>query len=139
MEEKMRILNMVSEGKISPEEAEKLMNALEAEKAPVSASSGIYENLENKFLYIQVDPKNGKSSDRVSVKVPFALVKAGLNISGLIPEEAHEKINESMGEKGFNFNFKDLNKENISDILKALEQFTVDIDTEDASVQVFCK
>jgi len=135
----MRILNMLSEGKISPDEAEKLLAALEAEMNPVQSPPPQTGALESKFLYVQVEPKDGKSSDRVSVKVPFGLVKAGLNIAGLIPEEAQEQINNSMGEKGFSFNLKDISKDNIDEILAALEQFTVDVDTEEATVQVYCK
>ena len=91
-EDKIRILTMLSEGKISPEEAEKLLNAVENQAAP-SGGSGktLLESMENKYLYVQVDPKEGKTSERVSVKVPFALLKAGLNIAGLIPQDAQGK------------------------------------------------
>ena len=137
MEEKMRILNMVSEGKITPEEAEKLLTALDTETQNHIPAETV--NLDEKFLYIKVEPKNGKSSDRVSVKVPFGLVKAGLNIAGLIPQDAQDKINSTMNEKGLNFNLKDINKDNIQEILTSLEQFTVDVDTEEAAIQVFCR
>ncbi|MBI9101467.1 MAG: hypothetical protein JEY99_03550 [Spirochaetales bacterium] len=144
MEEKMRILNMLSEGKISPDEAEKLLTALDVQMEQSKSAQDQNRSSQDvtpgqKFLYVQVEPKDGKSSDRVSVKVPFGLVKAGLNIAGLIPEEAQEQINTSMGEKGFSFNLKDISKDNIDEILAALEQFTVDVDTEEASVQVYCK
>jgi len=55
-EERMRILNLLAEGKISAEEAEKLLAASEkAVKAPnVKSAAG-------KYFYVQVDPKEGKS------------------------------------------------------------------------------
>lgn len=139
-EEKMRILNMLSEGKISPEEAEKLLNAIEDH----SKTSGndvrtVFDAIENKNLYVQIEPKDGKSSDRVSVKVPFGLLKAGLNIAGLIPQEAQEKINSSMNEKGIKFNLDDISPENVKEILTALEEFSVDIDTDDSTVKVYCR
>ena len=138
-DEKMRILNMLSEGKITPDEAEKLLSALEQTEAPQPAGSVLFESMENKNLYVQVEPKDGRSSDRVSVKVPFALLKAGLNIAGLIPQEAQDKINSEMSQKGMNFNLNDISPENIKEIMAALEEFTVDIDTEDSIVQVYCK
>ncbi|MGB4408224.1 MAG: hypothetical protein WBI82_15300 [Sphaerochaeta sp.] len=55
-----------------------------------------------------MDPKEGKSSERVSVKVPMAVVKAGLNISKLIPMEAQDKIHSSMQDSGIPFNFSDI-------------------------------
>ncbi len=139
MEEKMRILNMVSEGKITPEEAEKLLGALDSQITPGEPPTSLTGSLESKFLYVQVEPKEEGNSERVSVKVPFALLKAGLNITGLIPEEAQEKLNSSMQEKGLNFNWSDLNKDNIQELLSALEQLTVDVDSDDSTVKVYCK
>ena len=138
-DEKKRILTMLSEGKVSPEEAEKLLGALENQSAPAGGGSSLLDSMENKNLYVQVEPKEGKNSERVSVKVPFALLKAGLNIAGLIPKDAQDKINTSMNEKGMDFNFSDINPENIKEIMAALEEFSVDIDTEDSTIKVYCK
>ena len=130
---------MLSEGKITPEEAEKLLNAVDNQNYPSDSGRSLLESMENKNLYVQVEPKEGKTSERVSVKVPFALLKAGLNIAGLIPKDAQDKIHSSMNEKGFNFNLEDMNPENIREILAALEEFTVDVDTDDSKIQVYCK
>jgi hypothetical protein len=138
-EEKLRILKMLSEGKISPEDAEKLLNAVEDQAKPADSGSSLIGSMENKYLYVQIDPKEGKNSERVSVKVPLALLKAGLNIAGLIPKDAQEKIHSSMEEKGFSFDFSDMSPESIREIMAALEELTVDIDTDDATIQVFCK
>ena len=139
-EEKMRILNMLSEGKVTPEEAEKLLGAIENQNtAPEGNGVSLLDSMENKNLYVQVDPKDGKSSDKVSVKVPFALLKAGLNIAGLIPKEAQDKINSSMSEKGINFDINNIAPENIQELMTALEEFSVDIDTEESTVKVYCR
>jgi len=130
---------MLSEGKISPEEAEKLLNAIDDQAIPAGTGSSFLDSMDNKNLYVQVEPKDGKSSERVSVKVPFALLKAGLNIAGLIPKDAQDKINTSMTDKGINFNLDDISPDNIKEIMTALEEFTVDIDTDDSSIQVYCK
>ena len=130
---------MLSEGKISPEEAEKLLGAVEEKSAPSASNNAFMDSIENKNLYVQIEPKEGKDSERVSVKVPFALLKAGLNIAGLIPKDAQDKINSSMSDKGMNFSFSDINPENIREIMTALEEFSVDIDTEDNTVKVFCR
>jgi hypothetical protein len=44
-----------------------------------------------------------------------------------------------MEEKGFSFDFSDMSPESIREIMAALEELTVDIDTDDATIQVFCK
>lgn len=138
-DEKMRILNMLSEGKITPDEAEKLLAALDKQTAPEAGGNTLLNSMENKNLYVKVEPKEGKTSERVSIKVPFALLKAGLNIAGLIPPEAQDKINTSMSEKGMSFNLNDLAPENVKEIMTALEEFSVDIDTDDSLIQVYCR
>jgi len=138
-EEKMRILKMLSEGKITPEEAEKLLNAVETnEGEPVSGRS-LSESFENKYLYVLIEPNEGKSAERVSVKVPFALMKAGLNIAGLIPKDAQDKIQSSMNEKGINFDLGNINPANIQEIMTALEELTIDIEADDSTIKVYCK
>ncbi len=141
-EERLRILNMLSEGKLTPEEAEKLLNAVDTNKKideNQSVNQIIGNAFENKFLYVQVEPKEGKSSDRVSVKVPFALLKAGLNIAGLIPQEAQDKIESSMKENGVSFDLSNINPDNIQELMAALEELKVDVDSDDATIQVYCR
>ncbi|MBI9106251.1 MAG: hypothetical protein JEZ04_05850 [Spirochaetales bacterium] len=138
-EEKMRILKMLSEGKISPEEAEKLLNAVETGSDIPGSGKSLLSAMENKYLYVQVEPKEGKSAERVSVKVPFALMKAGLNIAGLIPKEAKDKINSSMQDKGIDFDLQNLDPANIQEIMTALEELTVDVDTDDSTIKVYCR
>ncbi len=140
-EDKMRILNMLSEGKITADEAEKLLGALESTQVPEpKAQNGrLSDILTDKFLYVQVEPKEGKGSDRVSVKVPLALLQTGLNIFGLIPKDAQDKINSSMKQNGMSFDLSTVNPENIKELMVILEEMKIDVDSEDATVQVYCR
>jgi len=72
------------------------------------------------------------------VKVPMALLKAGLNISKLIPSEAQDSIRESMQSKGIAFDFASLDGENIDEIFEALKEMSIDVETEETTVRVFC-
>ena len=135
-EERMRILRLLSEGKLTPDEAEKLLSEMEKQVVQPEAKPS---DGKGKYLYVQVEPKEGKSSERVSVKVPFALIKAGLNISKLIPMEAQDKIQESMHGSGFPFDFSSLDTQNMDEILEALEQMSVDVETDESTVKVYCR
>lgn len=134
-EQHTRILTMLSEGKITVEQAESLLAAVD-EHANIERSAPVTDQ---KFLYVEVEPKEGKASERVSVKIPFALLKAGLNIAGLIPADARTKIEQSMHEKGLSFDLNQLNSENLEELLTALELLKVDVDSDDATIQVFCR
>lgn len=139
-EERLRVLNMLAEGKLTAEEADKLLQVLEGEpKKEEAAQSKSKMDVKGKHLFVQVEPKAGKSSERVSVKVPLALVKAGLNITKLIPVEAQDKIQASMQESGIPFKLSDIDAQNFEDIIEALEQMSIDVDTDESTVKVFCK
>jgi len=135
-EERMRILRLLSEGKLSPEDADKLLAALEKQtvQTETKPSDG-----KGKYFYVLVEPKEGNSSEKVSVKVPFALIKAGLNISKLIPVEAQDKIQESMHGSGIPFDFSTLDTQNMQEIMEALEQMSIDVETDDSTVKVYCR
>ena len=77
-EERMKILQMLEEGKISPDEATTLLRALDGghRAAPGTPSpSG-----DNRYLRVQVtDLATGKA--KVNVTIPMGLVGAGLRIA----------------------------------------------------------
>ncbi|MBI5876158.1 MAG: hypothetical protein HZB53_00790 [Chloroflexi bacterium] len=76
-EERMQILNMIRDGKISPEEGAKLLSALEtSQKSETAANKSATQG---KFLRVRVtDMATGKT--RVNVNLPLALVNVGLKM-----------------------------------------------------------
>jgi len=87
MDEKKKILEMVKKGKISVDEAERLLNALgvdaERPKPAVKGISG--KNLKGK-LRIEIDSNDG---DKVRIAVPLKLASM---IKGMIPKQAAEQM-----------------------------------------------
>lgn len=134
----MKILTMVSEGKITAEEAEKLMSRLEEQNSdgPVLSKGSV-----PKYLYVRVDPKEGMKTEagKVRVRVPLTLVRAGMNIASLMPREVHEKIDGAISEKGLNFKISDMDDNNIDELLLALRELEVDVDTDNETIKVFCE
>jgi hypothetical protein len=73
-EERLKILKMVEDGKITAEEAAKLLKALSTPRASVTSSGRTA-----RWLRIRVtDTRTGKS--KALVQIPFSLVEAGLKI-----------------------------------------------------------
>ncbi|MDL1909631.1 DUF2089 domain-containing protein [Chloroflexi bacterium CFX6] len=76
VEERMKILKMIEEGKLSAEEGTKLLAALSAKRTP-PRPPGMPGGA--KWLRIRVtDTRTGRS--KASVQIPLALVDAGLKI-----------------------------------------------------------
>jgi len=97
-EERLKILKMIDEGKITAEEGARLLSALSEVRKPqrraaVRASAG-----GARFLRVRVtDMKTGKA--KATVNLPLGLVDAGLNIAsqyapGIAFDELIEAINE---------------------------------------------
>jgi len=134
-EDRVRILNMLAEGKITAEEAERLLDALESrtpnsaatESAP-SAIKGDPTPLLNalpKFLHVKVD---GEEGEKVDVKVPLALVRSGLKLTSLIPPQAMDQINEQMAQSGMSIDFTNFKPEDIDELIEALREMEVNVD-----------
>lgn len=143
-EERSRILSMLAEGKITAEEAERLLDALDARgassaNAPEPAIKGDPEPLIAalpKYLYVKVE---GVDGDNVDVKVPIALVRSGLKLTSLIPPQALDEINSSMSEHGMSIDFSNLKPEDIDELVEALREMEVNVDSKDGDkVRVYC-
>lgn len=76
MEERMKILKMIEEGKLSPEEGAQLLTALGRKSQP--GLSGLTAS-GAKWLRVRVtDLRTGRS--RASVQIPLSLMDAGMKI-----------------------------------------------------------
>ncbi len=84
-EERMKILTMIREGKITAEEGAKLLSALGESKKP-SRSPGIRAAGEPRWFRVRVtDLVSGKT--KVSVNIPFGLMEWGLQIGAQFAPE----------------------------------------------------
>jgi hypothetical protein len=108
-QERNRILDLLAAGKITVEEASRLLDAVDARAAQPPAEAAAPKNGSGalpKFIYVKVLSTKG---DNVNVKIPLSLVRAGLKLTSFIPQPAMEQINKSMAEKGMSVdlvNFK---------------------------------
>lgn len=91
-EERMKILKMIEEGKLSAEEGTKLLSALSASRTPVPPRTpGMPGGA--RWLRIRVtDVRTGRS--KASVQIPLALVDAGMKIGAHFAPEV-EGVNMS--------------------------------------------
>ncbi len=86
-------------------------------------------------MYVKVS--GGK--DTVDVKVPLALLRTGLKLTSLIPPQAMDQINESMGEAGMSIDFNNLKPEDIEDLIESLREMEVNVKSSSGdNVRVFC-
>lgn len=108
-EERLRILEMIQNGKISASEGMELLDALKEESAVHGEGGKLLSgpsNLKNRLLVVKVN----SASSKVNVNVPLMLLKATskfVNMGmGLIPEEARREM-ESKGIDISKFDFEE--------------------------------
>jgi hypothetical protein len=143
---KKKILEMLAQNKISADIAYQLLNAIDDEggdKAEprdpghsnfghTDSGSGQAGKLKPKYLRVTVTPKDGAEpdhADRVNIRVPMTLVRAGLKMTALIPPEAMHKANDALHEKGINFDVNNLKPEDLEELIEALGDMTVDVES----------
>lgn len=129
-----KILEMLAEKKISIDEAYRLLNVLDPGEGGQTemprAQTGTVKT--PKYLRVTVMPKEGadpEHADRVNVRVPMSLVRAGIKLTSLIPDEAMNKVNDALREKGINFDVRSVKPEDIEELVNALGELEVDVET----------
>jgi hypothetical protein len=140
-EERARILGLLASGKITAEEAERLLDALakgnggRAEVMEAGPRNGPKGKL--KFLRVTVDSQSG---DKVNVRVPLDLVRAGIKLKSLIPPSAMDKIGSQMREHGFQLDLNSLKQEDVEKLIDSLGEMEVNVDSKNGdTVRVFCE
>jgi hypothetical protein len=136
-ENRRKILEMLSQGQITPDEAERLIAALEQEPP---ASSDSHPKVKVKYLRVVVaaDEENDGSTT-VNIRVPMQLLRAGVKLTSLIPPEARDRVNQALKNEGMQFDLNQLKPENLEELIDHLEDLTIDVDEKDVKVRVFCE
>jgi len=143
--ERAQILNMLKTGKISVQETEDLLDVLEsnevrtepAAEAEVTAS----EHKAPKYLRVQVDGcGNGHGKhEKVNVRVPLQLLRAGVKFASLLPSDAKSKVDEAFKDKGMSFDLSNFKPEDLDPLIEALAETSIDVDADDEKVRIFCE
>ena len=111
MDEKLKILKMLEEGKITSDEAAKLLEIIE-DKSP---------KIEGKARWLKVKVLEG-GTQKINIKVPLSLIRIGAKIGGKININLPDVAKEKLAEKGISL-------ENIEDVEK-LNQLLIELEKE---------
>lgn len=134
-EERKKILEMLSEGKINADEADRLLSAVSKDKE----SNFDTVKKELKYLRIMVTPgSESNKHEKVNIRVPLKLIRAGLKLAALIPKSAQNQVNDALHEKGIEVDFSQLKPEDLENIVRQLDDLSVDVEGKE-SVRVFCE
>jgi len=152
-ENRRQILEMLAAGKLTADEAERLLAALEPDRTSSGPqSNGSYPESNTvrkaraKYLRVQVEADESMTGNKglttVNVRVPMQLLRAGVRLASLIPQQAHDQLDEAFSRHGVPITLSQIKPENLEELIDHLEDLTVDVDGKDGNktkVKVFCE
>ncbi|HXC80137.1 MAG TPA: hypothetical protein VNU19_24160 [Candidatus Acidoferrum sp.] len=144
-ESRRKVLEMLAQGKVNADQAERLIAALE--KDEVVNGSGVATEVRQttkfKYLRVLVDGVEEGGPVKVNVRVPLQLLRAGVKLASLIPTQAQDSVNEALRREGIGLDLAQIKPENLEEVIDSLGELTVDVDVDDHTdkmkVRVFCE
>lgn len=143
-ENRRKILDMLADRKITTDDAERLLAALDKEP-PAASRSPDDENRSSqpKYLRVVVDELEDATHKptKVNVRLPLQLLRAGIKLQSLLPPEARGDVNLALRESGFSIDLSQIRAENVDELIAAFSDLAVDVDAEGgrSKVKVFCE
>jgi len=136
-ENRRQILEMLAAGKITADEAERLISAIETEPQPASTGGA---KPKPKYIRVVVDDNGkGTGTTKANIRVPMQLLRSGVKLAALIPLQAREHVNSALHDHGVAFDLSQINPKNLEELIDQLDELTVDVDDKDVKVRVFCE
>lgn len=129
-EERLKILQMLADGKITAADAFRLLAKLEGEQGGESAP-GDQPRRGTRSLRIEVDEPGRKP---VNVRVPFGFLRAGLKLGAVVPSRVRERL----AARGIEF--PPFSSDDPDSFLQALDELDVQIDDgNEGHVRIYCE
>jgi hypothetical protein len=142
-EESRRILEMLSQGKITVEEAEQLLRAVGTAPKP-DATAGSSEESPRpmpRFIRVAVHKTADEESRKkdVEIRVPVTLIRAGMRLGSIIPRVAGEQVSQRLRAQGIDVDLSKIDAAAVDGLLKDLGELTIDVDGGRAQIHVTCE
>jgi hypothetical protein len=150
-ENRRQILEMLAAGKLTADEAERLLAALDSEPVAAGGASTIggtrtAAKSVPKYLRVLVEADESMTGNKglttVNVRVPMQLLRAGVRLAALIPKQAHDQLDQALSNSGVPLTLSQIKPENLEELIDHLEDLTVDVDGKEGNqtkVRVFCE
>src|SRR6185312_12764801 len=109
--------DLLAEGKITAEEAERLIDAVDRDRPPAAASADARPKGRPKYLRVVVDSVENGEPGRVNVRVPLQLLRAGVRLAALIPPQALGQATAQLNRSGVPIDLTQLKPEQLEDLV----------------------
>ena len=141
-DDRRAILQMLADGKITADEAERLISALETQGPGLPPEPGRQtgHNGAPKYLRVVVDTDDPASGPtEVNIRVPISLLRAGVRLASIIPPQARDRLNAELAKNGAPFDLNQIKPENLEELVDQLNDLMVNVEQEKTKVRVYCE
>ncbi len=125
-EDRKRVLEMLASGKVTVDEAERLLSALGAVPPPPPDAAAAAPARPGRFFRIVVrkTEKDGPGKN-VNIRIPLSLVKGGMRIGAMIPG-CGEAVTEQLRRKGIDLDVTKLDPDQLESVLRDMGEMEID-------------
>jgi hypothetical protein len=136
-----RILDLLAQGKISVDDAQRLIAALGPRSDPAPSAAEDAAAPSPRYLKIAVHkPANERRGEKdVNIRVPMSIVRGGMRLGAIIPGFGGERMQARLREQGIDLDLSKLDPAAIETMLKELGELNIDIDSGKAQVRITCE
>ncbi|MFG3258813.1 hypothetical protein [Streptomyces sp. NPDC048172] len=155
-EQRRQILEMLAEGKITADEAERLIDALQREQPGAGTGSGVESGARAgaqagatsrtkgrpKYLRVVMDAEDETGPDgasRLNIRIPLQLLRAGVRLTALLPPVAITKVNAQLDKAGVPIDLAELKPQHLEDLVEHLDDMIIDVNDPSSTVRVYCE
>jgi hypothetical protein len=138
-EHRRRILDMLAAGKITADEADKLLQALPSEAADPASDTG---REGGKFFRIEVrrPARDGCSEKKVDIRVPVTVVRSGLKLGSLLrgfkDDRWSAKLSDRLRAHGVDVDWDHLDMAQLETLISQVGDVSIDVDDGRATIRV---
>jgi hypothetical protein len=138
---RLHVLQMLAAGQVSPEEADRLIAALDKEPAAPATRAAEVTTGNPRYLrvFVEEHETGGDAPTKVNIRVPFQLLRAGVRLASLIPDGAKNQINEALRKNGVPIDVSQLKPEDLDELVVHLADLTIDVEEKDTKVRIFAE
>jgi len=135
-----RILDLLAQGKISVDDAQRLIAALGSRPDAAPAADGAAA-APPRYLKIAVHkPATAHHGEKdVKIRVPMTIMRGGMRLGAIIPGFGGERLRARLREQGIDLDLSKLDPAAIEAMLKELGEMNIDIDSGKAQVRITCE
>lgn len=136
------VLEMLAAGKITTDEADRMITALRDRPVPAPVADRAEVQPKPRYLRVMVDVDDKDDGPtKINIRVPLQLLRAGVRLASLVPVQAQERVNKALRDQGMDIDITKIKPENLDELINELRDLSVDIEQkrEDAKIRVFCE